>query len=70
MTYYVFWSKFVLVELIPYVSILVLNCAIILKIFKAAHFRKKFTDDNNDCDVGGNHHHQRSDSQRNSATGE
>ena len=45
MTFYVFWSKFILVELIPYVTILVLNCAIIYKIFKAAHFRKRFTED-------------------------
>ena len=33
--YYMFWSKFVLVEMIPYVTIIVLNTAIMLKIRKS-----------------------------------
>ena len=41
-TYYIFWSKFVLVEAIPYFTILVLNSLIIGKIYKSSKFRKRF----------------------------
>ncbi|XP_059079468.1 G-protein coupled receptor daf-37-like [Tigriopus californicus] len=42
MSMYVFWSKFILVELIPYFTILICNVFIICKITKSAKFRKKF----------------------------
>ena len=42
-TYYVFWSKFILVEVIPYFTIVVLNSLIIMKIWKSIQFRKKLT---------------------------
>lgn len=41
-TYYIFWSKLVLVELIPYFTILLLNAAILAKIHKSKGFQKKF----------------------------
>ncbi len=41
-TYYIFWSKFILVEAIPYVTIVVLNSLIIGKIYKSSPFRKRF----------------------------
>ena len=40
--YYIFWSKFVLVEVIPYFVILVLNSLIISKIWKSNQFRRRF----------------------------
>ena len=40
-TYYVFWSKFILVEVIPYCTIVVLNSLIVAKIWKSIRFRKK-----------------------------
>ena len=40
--YYIFWSKFIIVELIPYVTILLLNSKIIHKIYKSHTFRKRF----------------------------
>jgi hypothetical protein len=39
---YVFWSKFVFIELIPYITILIMNIFIIIKITKSRRFRKKF----------------------------
>ena len=42
-TFYVFWSKFILVEVIPYCTIVVLNSLIIAKIWKSIQFRKKLT---------------------------
>ncbi len=41
-TYYIFWSKFIFVEVIPYFTILVLNSLIIGKIYKSKQFRKRF----------------------------
>ena len=41
-TYYIFWSKFLLVEMIPYVTIIVLNSMILGKIWKSTQFRKRF----------------------------
>ena len=41
-TYYIFWSKFILVEVIPYVTIVVLNSAIVRKIWKSSKFRRRF----------------------------
>ena len=41
-TLYLFWSKFILIEIIPYTTILILNIFIIIKITKSARFRKKF----------------------------
>ena len=42
-TFYVFWSKFIFVEVIPYCTIVVLNSLIIIKIWKSIQFRKKLT---------------------------
>merc|ERR1719471_1208689 len=41
-TYYIFWSKFLLVEMIPYITIIVLNSMILGKIWKSTQFRKRF----------------------------
>ena len=41
-TYYIFWSKFLLVEMIPYFTIIVLNSMILGKIWKSTQFRKRF----------------------------
>ena len=41
-TYYIFWSKFILVELIPYVTIIVLNSMIMHKIHSSKKFQSKF----------------------------
>ena len=40
--YYVFWSKFILIEVIPYAAIIVFNALILAKTVKAAKFRRKF----------------------------
>jgi hypothetical protein len=40
---YVFWSKLLLFELLPYVVIMVCNGFIIAKIYKASKFRQKYT---------------------------
>ena len=40
-TFYVFWSKFILVEVIPYCTIVILNSLIVIKIWKSIQFRKK-----------------------------
>ncbi len=40
--YYVFWSKLILMELVPYFAIIILNALILGKTLKAARFRKKF----------------------------
>ena len=42
-TYYVFWSKFILIEVIPYCTIVILNSLIVTKIWKSIQFRKKLT---------------------------
>ena len=39
-TYYIFWSKFILIELIPYFLIIVLNSLIICKVYRSTQFRK------------------------------
>ena len=39
---YIFWSKFIFVELIPYVTIIVLNSMIMAKIYKSTKFQKNF----------------------------
>jgi len=39
---YLFWSKFIFIEFIPYTTILIMNIFIIIKITKSARFRKKF----------------------------
>ena len=41
-TYYIFWSKFLLVEAIPYFLIVILNSLIITKIWKSNKFRRRF----------------------------
>ena len=41
-TYYVFWSKVIFMELIPYVLILVLNGWIMVKIYSSYKFRQQF----------------------------
>ena len=40
---YVFWSKFILVELIPYFLIVIMNIFIIIKFSRSNSFRQKFT---------------------------
>ena len=42
-TFYVFWSKFIIVEVIPYCTIVVLNSLIVIKIWKSIQFRKRLT---------------------------
>ena len=39
---YLFWSKFLFIEVFPYTTILIMNIFIIIKITKSARFRKKF----------------------------
>ncbi len=41
-TFYIFWSKFLIVEMIPYITIIVLNARILTKIWKSTQFRKRF----------------------------
>ncbi len=41
--FYVFWSKFLLIELFPYFTIIVLNALILFKTMKASQFRSRFT---------------------------
>ena len=41
-TYYIFWSKFIFVEIIPYLTIMILNSMIISKIYKSNRFRRRF----------------------------
>ena len=41
-TLYVFWSKFILIEFIPYSTILIMNIFIIIKITKSIRFRRRF----------------------------
>ena len=41
-TYYVFWSKVILMELIPYLFISTLNGFIIAKVFSSYKFRQQF----------------------------
>ena len=42
MSLYVFWSKFIFIEIIPYFTILICNTFIICKITKSARFRRRF----------------------------
>ena len=39
---YVFWSKLILVELIPYISIVIMNIFIIIKLSRSNTFRQSF----------------------------
>jgi hypothetical protein len=41
-TWYIFWSKFILIEVIPYFTIVILNSAIVRKIWKSNKFRRRF----------------------------
>ena len=41
-TLYVFWSKLILVELIPYISIVIMNVVIIVKLYRSNRYRKSF----------------------------
>ena len=41
-TYYIFWSKFILVEVIPYFTIILLNSLIMGKIYKSTRFQKRY----------------------------
>ena len=45
-TYYAFWSKIVLMEVVPYGVILILNIIIVSKIFESINFRSKFQSTN------------------------
>ena len=47
-TYYIFWSKFIFVEVIPYFTIMVLNSRIIGKIWKSSRFRRRFVENPED----------------------
>lgn len=49
-TLYLFWSKFIFIEFIPYMTILIMNIFIIVKITKSARFRKKFQRNKEDSD--------------------
>ena len=51
---YLFWSKFLFIEVFPYTTILIMNIFIIIKITKSARFRKKFQRQNVD-DEGENY---------------
>ncbi|TRY73600.1 hypothetical protein TCAL_08729 [Tigriopus californicus] len=42
MSLYVFWSKFIFIEIIPYIIIMICNTFIIFKITKSARFRNSF----------------------------
>lgn len=42
MSLYVFWSKFIFIEIIPYIIIMICNTFIIYKITKSARFRNSF----------------------------
>ena len=50
---YLFWSKFIFIEFIPYTTILIMNIFIIIKITKSARFRKKFQRQGADDEVEG-----------------
>ena len=41
--YYIFWSKFLLVEIVPYTTIVILNSRIIKEVFKGGQFRRQFS---------------------------
>ena len=41
-TLYVFWSKLILVELIPYISIVIMNVVIIAKLYRSNLYRRSF----------------------------
>ena len=40
--WYIFWSKFIFIEVIPYLTIIILNSAIVRKIWKSNNFRRRF----------------------------
>ena len=52
---YLFWSKFLFIEVVPYTTILVMNIFIIIKITKSARFRKRFqrqgVEEDNDLEI-------------------
>ena len=50
-TYYVFWSKVIFMELIPYLFISVLNGCIMAKIYSSYKFRRQFLRRNNEQQV-------------------
>lgn len=39
---YVFWSKFIMIEIIPYFSIFIMNIIIAIKLSQSSQFRKRF----------------------------
>ena len=45
---YVFWSKLIITDLIPYVIIIVLNSFIVVKILKSSRFRASIVRNRND----------------------
>ena len=74
-TYYVFWSKFIFIELIPYFTIIVLNSFIICKIYRSAQFRKRFlrkrtTITGRICNVAGQGRHGSMSPERRSTSSE
>lgn len=54
-TFYVFWSKFLFIELFPYLLIVILNSFILVKIVKSSKFRKKIMRNGNNRNSV-NHH--------------
>ncbi|XP_059087651.1 FMRFamide receptor-like [Tigriopus californicus] len=40
-SYYVFWSKFIFIEFVPYILIVIMNSFIVVKIIKSSRFRRK-----------------------------
>ena len=53
---YLFWSKFIFIEFIPYTTILIMNIFIMIKITKSARFRKKFLRQGNEEEVDVENH--------------
>ncbi|XP_059095091.1 uncharacterized protein LOC131889889 [Tigriopus californicus] len=43
---YTFWSKIIFMEVIPYVTIIILNAFIVVKIVKSSRFRRNFVNQN------------------------
>ena len=49
---YVFWSKLIITDLIPYVIIIVLNSFIVVKILKSSRFRARIVRNRNEsCQI-------------------
>ncbi len=53
--YYLFWAKLIFTELIPYVTIVVFNSFIVVKIVQSSRFRRRVLKNmsNNDSTAGG-----------------